>query len=98
MERKTKKMAETELEISLAMKTLDALSTRRQELEEFKPASAEGKQAKDEAINQFGNEMSETRVKLGQLRNRLEVETVEMLAGKDTEFAEPTPADALRSA
>ncbi len=94
--KKTKKMAQLETEIVSASKMLDEFSMKHKSLVDFEVKTGEGKKAKEDAIVQLQNEIATCRHENESRRAQLEIAIVEMLAGIDQDFAEPSPSDALR--
>jgi hypothetical protein len=91
-------MADLEHQIQMNHTKMRELNGCRGELEKRELQTEEGKKAKTDAITQINGEVDTLTGDNRKLHAELEVATVEMLTGKDTDFAEPTPADALKNA
>jgi len=98
MEKKTKKMVATESEISQMRKDAAELSQKIKALDDYKPLMQNGVDAKTQAVNELFGKRDTINADINKLSEQLEVQTVLMLAGLDTEMAEPTPAGSLREA
>ncbi|OHB06973.1 MAG: hypothetical protein A3A31_01620 [Candidatus Zambryskibacteria bacterium RIFCSPLOWO2_01_FULL_48_25] len=98
MEKQTKKMAATQVEIDAKKAEHDEVLLCIDQVAKFKPQSAPSKQKQDEILSQLQNKCGTIGKNFDELRTRLELETLDMLAGADTDFVEETPADALRNA
>ena len=98
MEKRTKKMAMTVNSIVETNGKIEDLVTRQNYVSGFKPNTNDGKDAQAQAVNVIASQISQHRDEIKALKARLEVETVAMLSGADTDLEEPTPVDALRAA
>ena len=98
MEKQTKSMSVTRVEIETNQDELQATSNRYSAIADFKPGSEEGKKASEKALAMIQGKMDTLRRNISVLQARLEVETIEMLAGNDTDLEEPTPTSAFRQA
>lgn len=88
----TKKMAKTLQEIDRLFNERQRLISLRQNVTEFDAQTELGKKASDEARQRLLDEAMSLSNTLQSLRERLDLETIAMLSGEDTEMAEPTPA------
>lgn len=98
MEKKTKKMAALELTIVELEKKRGAISDKCAALDSYKPESGPAEKLRKDTMSQLSGERDSVGNDINNFRMQLEVATVEMLAGFDADFAEPTPADILRNA
>ncbi len=98
MNGKSKKMVATEKEIADLLDERDKLFQHISTLDAYRPESVNGKDAQKQALEKLIANRDELSEKIEGLRARLEVETVALMAGIDTDFAEPSPSDALREA
>ncbi|MSU45375.1 MAG: hypothetical protein EXS47_01970 [Candidatus Zambryskibacteria bacterium] len=98
MEKKTKKMLKIESKIEKLNSNVTDTQALIVGILGFEPKSEPGKAAMKQALIETRGNMYKLGLKLENMTQALEVATIAILAGKDTDFAEPTPADALREA
>lgn len=96
--RKTKKMVTIEKEIASFQQTIGDINNKVGYLTAFEATTGPGKKAQEEALTQMKNEISTFQRDIEDRKVKLEVATVEMLAGADKNFEEPTPQEALKQA
>jgi chromosome segregation ATPase len=98
MEKQTKKMAEIKDKIKSVVEERGVIGTRLDAIRKARVESEKGKKASEDALKTLTTRNEQLAAEIGILRAELEVAEVEMAAGIDTDFVEPTPADALRDA
>ena len=97
-ERKTKKMAEYEREMERIHDEIGVATQKKIVLTNFEPTFGASKKLQDEYLEKFESHITGLSNTFNDLRSKLQVATIEMLAGLDTDFEEPTPVDAIRQA
>lgn len=98
MERKTKKMAATERQIAEKRAEYGRLSDLRRRIAEHDPQFPQGKDLKQKQMDEIAQKLTDIGAEIQNLVERLDLETMEMIAEIDVDFKEPTPADAMRGA
>ncbi len=96
--RTSKKMAITRKEIAELEVRLTELCNLVNNTLDFKPITGDGKDAQTQHVEDLRSKQDNVNAEIKKLRIRLEIETVAMLAGVDTDIAEPTAAETLRQA
>jgi len=82
---KSRKMVATEIEIGESRAKLSVVVERLEAVKKFEPGTSVGRDARAQSIDDLQNVFNITRGAIESLAIRLEVETVEFLAGIDTD-------------
>lgn len=98
MDRRTKKMAKTQGEIDSTLAQTSEVARLFDATGSFKTNTTDGADARKQALDKLGDKRENLSATLQCLRTRLEVETVAMHAGTDTDFEEPSPREKLEQA
>ena len=98
MEKKTKKMVALEAQYVDIDAKASELDAKIKALDDYKPQMKAAQEAKEKAIQDLALKREAVHAEARKNRSDLELATVEMLAGTDTDFEEPTPRTALEQA